>query len=423
MTLRTTAKVGLSELDKLISGYGDYLFYGFAADTDRPSLSRWLIVDLSRLRLYLHRCFRELDSENIRYGWKTMRNGDSFLWVDLSLVHPQSGIVVDRGRDHLSVYNASRGTDQMFSGKDDHFARLKAVVEPLQCYVIYEEHAKQIASRIEQPLPTELGDILLYNVAYTESGSPLLCVEGQSYCEFDENSNEIPTAILAMESESRQRVLKLLRIPTIRVDRSMEVLPNPGSRYELWQYLAQDAAVNTLLKRDGTKLKLSTKHLGYPVAGWSFIGKDENFYHFDIANMLFSRGNPFDFLVIDDELVRKGRGFDASWMRLFRATADFDGSTISMAVCAFSDGSQISGFARIPELEPIFLRANARCLAEALACARMKTRCEEIRRAEAAPDDVGFISRRIEEVSGIGSTPVTLTSTADYETYVNRMLK
>jgi hypothetical protein len=422
ITLRATETGRLSELDKVISGYGDYLFYGFAASNDGTALARWIIVDLSRLRLYLHRCFREPGSESIRYGWRTTRDGSSFLWVDLALVHPESGIVLDYGRGQLSIYNASRSADQMFSGKDDNFHRLKRMVEPLEGGVVYEEAARHIANRLERTLPVALRDVVLYNVAYSDSGSPLVCAEAQSYYEFDEHSNEIPAAILAMESEARQKALRCLGIPTLKLERSMEVVPYPKGRYELWQYLVQDAAVNTSLKA-GIKLDITATLSGYPVAGIFFRDKENNLHHFDIANLMFSSGNPFTFLVIDDEVVRKGRGFDAQWMRLLRATTDLDGtSTIAMAVCGFADGSEISGFARIPPLEPIFLRANAACLAEALACARLNTRCEEIRRADAAPDDRDFIALRSAEVLQAGSKVVTFTSTDAYQTYVNEAL-
>lgn len=52
-TLRASRPSGTeTELSKIISGWGDYLFYGFADPADPLALSRWLLGDLAVFRLW-----------------------------------------------------------------------------------------------------------------------------------------------------------------------------------------------------------------------------------------------------------------------------------------------------------------------------------------------------------------------------------
>jgi hypothetical protein len=52
ITLRCTRPHNISELDKLLMGYGNVIFYGFTED-DSFSLCAWLIGDLQILRAWL----------------------------------------------------------------------------------------------------------------------------------------------------------------------------------------------------------------------------------------------------------------------------------------------------------------------------------------------------------------------------------
>lgn len=56
-TIRESRPSGCdTELSKLISGWGDYFFYGFsAADPHRPRLERWILGDLKVFRLWFQR--------------------------------------------------------------------------------------------------------------------------------------------------------------------------------------------------------------------------------------------------------------------------------------------------------------------------------------------------------------------------------
>lgn len=54
-TIRTSRPSGAqTELSKMLSGWGDYIFYGFATP-DGTALDAWLLGDLSVFRLWHHR--------------------------------------------------------------------------------------------------------------------------------------------------------------------------------------------------------------------------------------------------------------------------------------------------------------------------------------------------------------------------------
>jgi hypothetical protein len=44
-----------TELTKIVEGWGDYFFYGFANETE-TQLAHWILGDLKALRLYIARC-------------------------------------------------------------------------------------------------------------------------------------------------------------------------------------------------------------------------------------------------------------------------------------------------------------------------------------------------------------------------------
>lgn len=70
-TIRTSRPSGAqTELAKMLSGWGDYLFYGFAS-ADGSDLAAWLLGDLNAFRLWHH---RELWA--FRRPGESRRNGD-----------------------------------------------------------------------------------------------------------------------------------------------------------------------------------------------------------------------------------------------------------------------------------------------------------------------------------------------------------
>lgn len=53
ITVRSKRPTGVkSELAKIIEGWGDYMFYGFANETE-TGLAAWVLIDLSTFRLWL----------------------------------------------------------------------------------------------------------------------------------------------------------------------------------------------------------------------------------------------------------------------------------------------------------------------------------------------------------------------------------
>lgn len=54
ITIRAKRHGTDTELDKIVAGWGDYFFYGFAGQGDRPPLSRWSILCLSHFRQWVH---------------------------------------------------------------------------------------------------------------------------------------------------------------------------------------------------------------------------------------------------------------------------------------------------------------------------------------------------------------------------------
>lgn len=71
-TLRASRPSGIeTELSKVISGWGDYLFYGFEHPDDPFGLAAWLLGDLNVFRLWHS---RELAQR--RQPWMAQQNGD-----------------------------------------------------------------------------------------------------------------------------------------------------------------------------------------------------------------------------------------------------------------------------------------------------------------------------------------------------------
>ena len=64
---------GKTELAKIIEGYGDYFFYGFASE-DESHLHSWIIGDLKVFRLWFNRC---LTIGNLPWERKSNNDGSS----------------------------------------------------------------------------------------------------------------------------------------------------------------------------------------------------------------------------------------------------------------------------------------------------------------------------------------------------------
>jgi hypothetical protein len=71
-TIRSSRPSGAqTELAKVISGWGDYIFYGFAHPDDPFNLARWMLGNLKVFRLW-----HSTELANGRRPWTNQKNGD-----------------------------------------------------------------------------------------------------------------------------------------------------------------------------------------------------------------------------------------------------------------------------------------------------------------------------------------------------------
>jgi hypothetical protein len=96
ITLRSSRPSGTTtEWQKVMSGFGDYLFYGFADETP-PRVSRWVVVDLERIRM-------ANTSGLLRFGEMTNTDNSSrFRVLDASHID-ELGCVHATSRDYWSA--------------------------------------------------------------------------------------------------------------------------------------------------------------------------------------------------------------------------------------------------------------------------------------------------------------------------------
>lgn len=88
-TLRSRRDSGArTELDKIIDGWGDWMFYGFAASDTGAALERWYLIDLHSFRSHLIRNPSQLKTGEQRNG-----DGTCFRWFDFQSF-PQSPAIL-----------------------------------------------------------------------------------------------------------------------------------------------------------------------------------------------------------------------------------------------------------------------------------------------------------------------------------------
>lgn len=68
-----------TELAKLVDGFGDWMFYGHAADDSTTNLARWMLIDLHAWRAGL---IRDRYKHKIRCDEKDNRDGTYFVFFD-----------------------------------------------------------------------------------------------------------------------------------------------------------------------------------------------------------------------------------------------------------------------------------------------------------------------------------------------------
>lgn len=76
-TIRSRRDSGAStEFDKIINGWGDWLFYGHATSTF-PQIAPWWLIDLSAFRAHL---IRKASIKQLKYGENANGDGTYFYW-------------------------------------------------------------------------------------------------------------------------------------------------------------------------------------------------------------------------------------------------------------------------------------------------------------------------------------------------------
>lgn len=96
-TLRCRLDSGVAtEEEKIINGWGDWLFYGHAHPDERiKHFSRWFLIDLSAYRAHLIRKDRR---DSIRYGHMPNGDGTHFRWYDIrSFIGEPSLLIAEAG--------------------------------------------------------------------------------------------------------------------------------------------------------------------------------------------------------------------------------------------------------------------------------------------------------------------------------------
>jgi hypothetical protein len=83
-TLRAIRTSGTkTELDKVVDGLGDLMFYGHAAPGDEPALAAWMLLDLAALRSVFIRHPEILNEPGEGRGWmRPFPDGTQSMWFD-----------------------------------------------------------------------------------------------------------------------------------------------------------------------------------------------------------------------------------------------------------------------------------------------------------------------------------------------------
>lgn len=82
-----------TELQKIVDGWGDWLFYGHAGEG--ATIPVWMIIDLAAFRAHLIRDTHKAQKKRI--DWGTNKNGDgtSFTWFDATSFVGEPKLLID----------------------------------------------------------------------------------------------------------------------------------------------------------------------------------------------------------------------------------------------------------------------------------------------------------------------------------------
>ena len=93
-TIRSSRDSGAkTELDKILEGFGDWLFYGHARDNQSIFFSRWMIIDLAHWRYHMVKS-HTIIKERGGMGQKSNGDGTYFYWFDIHSFPDTTPIVI-----------------------------------------------------------------------------------------------------------------------------------------------------------------------------------------------------------------------------------------------------------------------------------------------------------------------------------------
>lgn len=96
-TLRSGRDSGSkAELEKIIDGYADYLFYGFESGCCPGTLGTWHLISLRAFRAHLIRNLGQLVT-----GKQSAGDGTRFSWFDLKSFPPEPAILIASNHQKL----------------------------------------------------------------------------------------------------------------------------------------------------------------------------------------------------------------------------------------------------------------------------------------------------------------------------------
>jgi len=90
-TIRSKRDSGAdTELKKIVDGWGDLMFYGFADETEKPAIAAWALIDLKAFRAHLIR-----NKGGIVMGEKSNGDGTYFAWFKISSFIGDPPLLID----------------------------------------------------------------------------------------------------------------------------------------------------------------------------------------------------------------------------------------------------------------------------------------------------------------------------------------
>lgn len=95
ITIRSYNNGSKTELDKIVSGWGDIFFYCFSNENE-TALIKFIIADISKLRTYLHNSFW-----NRRMPFKEISNSDGTKLIAIKYAEIPDFVIyeLDKGKD------------------------------------------------------------------------------------------------------------------------------------------------------------------------------------------------------------------------------------------------------------------------------------------------------------------------------------